>query len=100
MKRQILKTFKTFQIYGSKDLRIQGHKIYEIMIPEITNLSVSQLWILNLLLFVLLLYKSIISNFALREITIMSIYIINYIHLYVSKCTLKFAAYNEIKLLI
>lgn len=55
------------------------------MIPEITNLPVSQPWILKLLLFVLLLYKSIISNFALREIHIISIYIIYYIHLYVSK---------------
>jgi len=55
------------------------------MITEITSLSVSQPWILKLLLFVLLLYKSIISNFALREIHILSIYIIYYIHLYVSK---------------
>jgi len=60
------------------NLRIYGFKvpeIYEIMIPEITNLPVSQLWILNLLLFVLLLYKSIISNFAPDERNILFAYI-------------------------
>lgn len=72
-----------------RNLRIYGFKvpeIYEIMIPEITNLPVSQLWILNLLLFVLLLYKSIISNFAPRERNILFAYIY-------SESTLKFASF-------